>query len=266
MRSLPNPNAIPRIAGTLLLAAGLASCGSNATSLDCSDGACTPNGTCTSDATILFIGNSLTYTNDLPGMLEGLSRAAGDEEPLRTQSVVAPNVSLEDHWNQGSARAFIECGGWSVVVLQQGPSSLPASRDHLVFWSERFDESIRGVEAEPALYMVWPSDARSFAFDDVSGSYRAAAEAVGGLLFPVGDAWQAAWELDPGLQLYGPDGFHPSVAGTYTAALVAYAVLTGESPVGLPRAFSIPGGGSVSIPEADASVLQEAAAEVVGGS
>ena len=41
-------------------------------------------------------------------------------------------------------------------------------------------------------------------------------------LIPAGDAWRAAWGADSGLQLYGPDGFHPSPIGTYLAALVAY--------------------------------------------
>ena len=32
----------------------------------------------------------------------------------------------------------------------------------------------------------------------------------------------AAWRQDPGLRLYGSDGFHPTVLGSYLAALVIY--------------------------------------------
>ena len=35
--------------------------------------------------------------------------------------------------------------------------------------------------------------------------------------------------------LYGPDGFHPSRLGTYLAALVIYARLFKDSPIGRPR-------------------------------
>jgi hypothetical protein len=40
------------------------------------------------------------------------------------------------------------------------------------------------------------------------------------MLFPVGRAWQEAWKLDPVMPLYGSDGFHPSLTGSWLAALV----------------------------------------------
>src|SRR5581483_2484722 len=98
----------------------------------------------------------------------------------------------------------------------------------------RFAAEARRAGARPALYMVWPSASMAEDFDGVSASYREAAEKVDGLLFPVGEAWRAAWRRDPKLALYGPDGFHPTVAGSYLAALVMYEQLYHRSPVGLP--------------------------------
>ena len=49
-----------------------------------------------------------------------------------------------------------------------------------------------------------------------------AAEAAGAQLFPAGEAWHWAWDCNGRVPLYGPDGFHPSVLGTYVAALVVY--------------------------------------------
>jgi hypothetical protein len=51
---------------------------------------------------ILFVGNSLTATNDLSGMVEAMGRAAGVN--VRCAAVAKPNFSLEDHWNDGEAR------------------------------------------------------------------------------------------------------------------------------------------------------------------
>jgi hypothetical protein len=51
---------------------------------------------------------------------------------------------------------------------------------------------------------------------------------------PVGDAWREAWAADSKLALYGPDGFHPSLMGTYLAALVIYRQLTEVAPPALP--------------------------------
>jgi hypothetical protein len=87
-------------------------------------------------------------------------------------------------------------------------------------------------------------------------------------LAPVGLAFQAAYEqtastgadpLDPdGLfyQLYSSDGSHPSSAGSYLAACVFYATLTGQSPVGLDV-------GPTEIDASTRAVLQELAASTV---
>jgi hypothetical protein len=201
---------------------------------------------------VLFIGNSLTEANGLPAIVETLSRQRG-ETPISTASVVFGGFSLEDHWNQGTAQRRIAEGGWSIVVLQQGPSSLPESQLALREWTRRFDAVIRTSGARTALYMVWPESSRRDAFDAVSRSYARAAEDVAGMLLPVGEAWRAAWRRDPGMPLYGPDGFHPTPTASYLAALVIYQQISGRSPVGLPAWTQMP---------ADrALLLQEAAQE-----
>ena len=201
-------------------------------------------------ARVLFIGNSLTYANDLPGMVQTLARAAG--KPLHVESVARPDFGLEEHWRQGEARAAIARGGWDVVVLQQGPSAMRESRAVLVDYTKRFDAEIRKAGARTALYMVWPASQRRGDFAGVSQSYAAAADAVGAQLLPVGDAWRAAWAADPTLALYGPDGFHPSPIGSYLGALVIYERLMGVAPPSRPLL------GGASAEQAD--VLQQAAA------
>ena len=200
---------------------------------------------------VLFIGNSLTTTNNVPGLVETLARSAGLRLACRT--VAFPDYSLEDHWNRGDARRAIAEGGWSIVALQQGPSALPESRVLLREYTRRFDAEVQRAGARTALYMVWPAAARRGDFEGVSVSYATAARDVNGLLFPVGDAWRAAWRRDASLALYGADGFHPSARGSYLAALVIYQGLTGRSPVGLP---------ATGLPASEVLLLQQAAAEV----
>jgi hypothetical protein len=201
---------------------------------------------------VLFIGNSLTEANGLPTVVEMLSRQGGGT-PISTASVVFGGFSLEDHWNQGTAQRRIAERGWSIVVLQQGPSSLPDSQVALREWTVRFNTLIRASGARTALYMVWPESNRRDAFDAVSQSYARAAGDVTGMLLPVGEAWRAAWRRDPEVPLYGPDGFHPTPTATYLAALVIYQQITGRSPVGLPA--------SMQMPADRALLLQEAAQE-----
>jgi hypothetical protein len=211
---------------------------------------------------VLFIGNSLTAANDLPGLVEALSRVTSGPA-LACRAVVFADHSLEDHWARGDAARAIADGGWSVVVLQQGPSALPESQVLLREYTKRFDAAIRKTGARTALYMVWPSQARMQDFDGVSASYTAAAKDVDGLLLPVGDAWRAAWKRDATLSLYGADGFNPSPLGSYLAALVVYQGLTGRSPIGLPATLHPPAGGAaLVVPPPQARVLQDVAAAI----
>jgi hypothetical protein len=209
---------------------------------------------------VLFIGNSLTYQNDLPGILKTLLLLGGRPEP-HIESLATPNAGLEDHWVLDETHRAIAGRAWDVVILQQGPSATEG-RPSLLEYSALFANEIRQAGGEPALYMVWPESDRPFDFDGVSESYRMAADEVDGLLFPVGEAWRAAWARDPSIQLYGPDGFHPSPAATYLAALVMFQGLTNISPGGLPAAIQSQDSAiRIDLPADEAVVLQAAAAE-----
>jgi hypothetical protein len=107
---------------------------------------------------ILFIGNSLTYVNDLPSVVAALGAQSGDD--LGVYSVAFPDVSLDDHWIDGTAAGVLRSTNWDVVVMQQGPSSLPENQLLLAAAAERFEPLIRSAGAVPALYMVWPASSR----------------------------------------------------------------------------------------------------------
>jgi hypothetical protein len=200
---------------------------------------------------ILFVGNSLTYTNDLPGTVAALATSIGDT--IRVSSVATSNFALIDHLNGGSdALARIRSGGWEYVVLQQGPSSLASSQDSLRIWTQMFNTSIRAVGAQPALLMVWPSIDRIAFFDDIRLSYQNAAKSVGGAFYPAGGAWVKAWAADSSLALYGPDGYHPSQLGTYLAALVVFECVTRTDARVLPATASVGG----ALLTADASTIR----------
>jgi hypothetical protein len=90
-----------------------------------------------------------------------------------------------------------------------------------------------------------------------------AAVRAGGMFFPAGEAWRAAWARDSTLALYGPDGFHPSPLGTYVAALVIAERLTGRTAVGMARELRTRAGVRISLDEATALLVQQAGHEVV---
>ncbi len=211
---------------------------------------------------VLFIGNSLTYTNDLPGTIAALASSVGDT--IRVRSVALPNFALIDHVDGGSTAVdVIRSQKWSMVVLQQGPSTLPLNRDTLVLATQKFDPFIRAAGARSGTFMTWPASNRPGDFAAVLVSAQLAVKTVDGVLLPAGQAWLAAWARDPQLPLYGPDGYHPGELGTYLAALVIYEKITGHDARLLPVRAEV-AGRQLGIPAATVRMLQVVAHETVG--
>jgi hypothetical protein len=206
---------------------------------------------------VLFVGNSLTYSNDLPAMLVAIAAQAG--KTLHADALTIPGASLQEHYEAGDVQVELQNGGYQLVIMQQGPSSLPESQMHLREWTRVMDEIIRDAGARPALYMVWPDATRFSFFDAVRRSYSNAALEVDGMFIPAGEAWRAAWRLDPNLSLFASDDFHPSALGTYGVALSMYAALYQRSPVGLPAQLTLANGRVHRFSTTDARRLQEAA-------
>ncbi len=199
---------------------------------------------------VLFIGNSLTYTNNLPEMFVALA-GLGGRSGVHVASVAYPDFALEDHWQEGTARRALTTSKWEFVVMQQGSSALPASQINLREGAQTFAPLIRAAGATPVLFMVWPTTARLGDFPAVLQTYRGAAAAIGGVFAPAGDGWTAFGNLQV---LDSGDGLHPSSPGTYIAALVLLDGTLGIRPTSLPA--TIPGG---NMPEASVRLLQQAA-------
>jgi hypothetical protein len=187
-----------------------------------------------SATSILFIGNSLTQSNDLAGRVAALSRRT--PHAIATAAVTGSGYSLGDHLQDGRALGAIRGGQFAYVALQQGPSTLPESRADLIASSRRFAEEIRKAGGRPALLMAWPVPGQTFAA--VSASYRAAAQAVDGRIFPAGDAMGLVTRRDPSLRLFVADGFHPSLLGTDLAAATVHCTLFPEDRGLLPDALA----------------------------
>ncbi len=209
---------------------------------------------------VLFVGNSLTYTNNLPEIVANFAKSR--KQKFAYKMIAYPNFSLEDHWNKGEVQKVLAKEKWDYVVMQQGPSASAEGRQVLVDYTQKFAPDITRAGAKPALYMVWSAADRIGDLAGVSISYQTAAKEVSGLFFPAGEAWIEAWKRDPKLELYSADRFHPSFAGSYLAALVIYQQLFKQSPIGLTRQIRFSFEEVKEIPEKQAKILQEVAAEV----
>lgn len=176
---------------------------------------------------VLFVGNSLSYTNHLPGIVGELAKQAGRD--FRYEEQCFPDYSLEDHLLGSALKTLLETGHYDFIVAQQGPSALPESQVVLHRDAARLAALCQKNGAQLALYTVWPAQSRLFDLDNVVASYTTAAQKTGALLCPAGLAWKMAWQTDATLPLYGPDRFHPSMMGSVLAGLTIYGALTGTN-------------------------------------
>ena len=216
---------------------------------------------------VLFIGNSYTYCNRLPIMLEKLS-AAGDVADVRTELVAPGGCTFRRHWRLTGARSAIRRGGWDYVALQD--HSLAAIRRPEVMrrYSRLFAERVRAAGAKPIFYMTWARQWAPEMQDTITLGYTCAARETKALVAPVGEAWKLAFARRKGLVLHVADRSHPNPAGTYLAACVFYAVIHGKSPLGLPGRLTFTNEKRsrrtlVNLTKPDAAFLQRVAWETV---
>jgi hypothetical protein len=210
---------------------------------------------------ILFIGNSLTAANQMPALLVALAESA-KVSPLPTADVDwHPDFALIDHWSIGEPQPLIAKGKYSVVVMQQGPSSVEVNRDTLRLAAKLFAPLIRAAGGVPAMLAVWPTSNRLVDFDRATESYQLAAADVGGMMIPSGEVWRAAWRRNPALAFYSSDGLHPSALGSYAMALSLFGILYDRSVVGLPSSLRLLDGSTFSVDAPTAKLIQESADE-----
>jgi hypothetical protein len=210
---------------------------------------------------ILFIGNSLTGANDMPFFFVALAESAKVSPVPSVQVDWQPDFALIDHWNVGVIQPVIAENKFSVVVLQQGPSSVGVNRDTLRLAAKLFAPLIRNGGGMPAMMAVWPTIDRFADFDRATESYQLAARDVNAAMIPTGEVWRAAWKRNPSLGFYSPDGLHPSPLGSYAMALSLLGILYDRSVVGLPSSLQLSNGSRLVFDPAVAAIVQQAADE-----
>jgi hypothetical protein len=211
---------------------------------------------------VLFIGNSYTSVNDLPGTFAALVRSGGSATEV---TMIAPGGAfLADHAASPEVAAAIEGTQWTAVVLQE-QSQAPASRDAVASGmapaAQLLATSVRLAGSRAYLLETWahrdgwPEQGldRHAMQAAISATYREVAARAGAKVIPAGDAWARAVTEAPGIALWQADGSHPTPAGTYLAACSLYVSLMGASPVGLAETGGLSGD--------DAAMLQRIAAE-----
>jgi len=197
---------------------------------------------------ILMIGNSLTYTYNVPDELAGIAKGKGRK--LQVDSFVRGGVLLAWHLENDikgvTARDKILKGKYDCVVAQDGYNGLfkPDGPEKMELAIEAFSGFAREAGTELVLYTAFArtQDQESKRVDDLVRMYTEQALKHKLRCAPVVLAFQAIRRQNPELALldnetgkkYALDktGTHQSPYGSYLAACVIYATLFDESPEG----------------------------------
>jgi hypothetical protein len=204
---------------------------------------------------ILFIGNSFTQRNDLPGLLWQL--AAAHDLTIEHDLISVGGASLRAHWNAGVAARAIETGHYDYVVLQE-QSTLPIKNAQRMAENIRlFDEVIKRAGAKTVLYLTWARKHTPEAQQAITDAYNTIGAELGAIVVPVGVAWQKFLAKHDAPSLHDRDQSHPTLAGSYLAACVFLVTLLGKSPVGVEP-------GPAGLDEQHVVALQKAAEKLLG--
>ena len=221
----------------------------------------------------LFLGNSYTYVNDLPGLISQLAASTGDQ--LTTGSNTIGGYTFQQHASNTTTLGLIDQGTWDYVILQE--QSQRPSFPYQQVMAEVFPYAGQLVErikeanpcAKPVFYMTWgrksgdrdicpylPQVCTYTEMDDrLQFSYTVMAVENESVLCPVAKVWRYLRAHYPAIELYQGDESHPSMEGSYAAACAFYSVLFKKDPALCTY--------SSSLSDAQANILRNAAKLVI---
>lgn len=189
---------------------------------------------------VLFIGNSYTYYHSMPRMVEELAQAAGQE--VETRAFTRGGATLMELEMHPELRALWN-EKWDYVVLQEH-STLGLSawngdltvNDGAYFLqgARLLAQRAKASNAKVILFATWARKKHPEFQAFLDYGYTAAAREISAVIAPVGQAWETIREQQPNLELFDPDGTHPSLNGSYLAACVILSTMFGKPCLGLP--------------------------------
>lgn len=191
---------------------------------------------------ILWIGNSFTFYNDVPQMVENMGTK--NNIPISTTRVLKGGEKFSGHLQNPQLHALLEKGSWDYVVLQEF-SSTPAYStkyvaENILPYAAEIDSLAKrySPDVNTVYYMTWGhkngnTRQTPYPLDDtyekmqerILTTYTDMAYENGGVLAPVGVAWRNIRRNYPDIELYIEDNFHPSLAGSYLAANTLFATM-----------------------------------------
>ena len=164
---------------------------------------------------ILFIGNSHTYCNDMPLMVQ--RRAIDEGYDCQVTMLAHAGWFLEQHVEEPDVLFNIMHGGYDYVVLQEHAHPF-GPEEKFYNATASLNKMIREAGSIPIIYEAWARKNEPEMQEYMNTVHRKAAEQIDALIAPVGENWQGYQRSWPGIEMYAEDGEHASSAGSDFAA------------------------------------------------
>ena len=164
---------------------------------------------------VLFVGNSYVYYNNLAQMI-GLITDSMDTKIICKKSTIGA-ATLGQHWNGSrglQSKQIIAANKFDIVVIQDNSMWPLEHKDSLFTYGQLFCNYIRANGAKPYLYNTWAREKTPETQSKINEVYNALAAAENAVNVPVGTSFDLARKTFPSMNLFHPDGSHPSAVGT----------------------------------------------------
>ena len=171
---------------------------------------------------ILFIGNSHTYYNDLPASVARMIRDSGYES--RVTMIAHGGWYLRQHVQEPDVRFNIRYGQYDYVVLQEHSHPFDCIDDYreaaaiLAGW-------IREAGSTPVIYGTWSRKAEEPEQERMNRINRELARDLDAVYAGVGETWWSMVHADPDNDMYSSDGAHASERGSEYAAGIIWSAI-----------------------------------------
>lgn len=186
---------------------------------------------------MLFIGNSRMYYNEMPVMLRKMADSAGAKERFDIVMRALPAGTLQLSWNDPETRRLLK-QHWQDVVVQaeSNAQSSEQATEQFFDYGERLIHEAKSTGGTPTLIVNWvygedlfkgrEPDMRSWYYGRIQRDYARLSGMTGARLVNVAQVWERVHAAAPELPLY-LDGNHPTLQGSYLSALTLYAHFSG---------------------------------------
>lgn len=191
---------------------------------------------------VLFIGNSYTFFNDMPNMVQTLAKENGKE--IIQHSVTKGGRYLYENLADGDANSekikeLVNKNSFDALILQEQSSFAIVDYGKFLYAVEELKKL--AAAKRTILYSTWGRKSGSPKLEELgltseemtkklTEAYISAKNSTNSEISPVGKAFLKISKEIPNAELYNPDLSHPSYLGSAVAAICHYRVLFGEMP------------------------------------